>query len=69
MMIKLELPDDATVGDLITILFPNMYFTEKHKNLMSNYFEDIKIKRNTWDEKLDLKSLKDSGILEEDNPC
>lgn len=29
MMIKLELPDDATVGDLITKLFPNMYFTEK----------------------------------------
>lgn len=47
MMIKLELPDDATVGDLITKLFPNMYFTEKHKNLMSNYFEDIKIKRDT----------------------
>lgn len=58
MMIKLELPDDATVGDLIAKMFPDMYFTEKYKNLMSNYFEDIKIKRNTWDE-----SLKESGIL------
>lgn len=66
MMIKLELPEDATVGDLITKMFPDMEFREKHKNLMSNYFEDIKIKRNTWDEKLDLKSLKESGILAEE---
>lgn len=27
---------------------------------MSNYFEDIKIKRNTWDEKIDWDSMKES---------
>ena len=62
MIINLKLSDDTTVGDLITKLFPNMYFTEKYKNLMTKYFEDIKIKRNIWDEKLDWDSLKDNGI-------
>ena len=66
MMIKFELPDDATVGDLITKMFPDMYFTEKYNDLMSNYFENIRIKKDFWKEKLDLESLKDSGILAED---
>lgn len=41
MIIKLDMPDNATVGDLVTKLFPNMYFTEKHKNIMANYFGNL----------------------------
>lgn len=50
MIIKLNVPDKAKIGDVISALFPDMDFRENRKGIMSNYFMDIQVKKETWEE-------------------
>lgn len=49
MKLEIEIPDNATNGDIIQALYPDMAY-KLHTVYYENYFGDIKVKESFWKE-------------------